>query len=329
MGKTDHARVKGLLTEAIRMLCKSSLPYKSELNIEGLLGITLDNNDVFLVNINESVVLDGRPINKVQPPKPAKRALPNLSAQNVQPAIPNATSISSLPGTRHDDFPPNEKRTRMGDEELNGQSNENEFAVESGLHNLTKEKIPTVTSLDFGDMLARFEPEEEQRINPDPQFTSDMEEQPLEDKLEQKPNINYDYGYDNKQSSQLVAAEEDDDIVVVKEELASRASQYSNTGGEQTDYTDPMASNLLTHDEYMTSYDSAGAYNTDLKQAPPVLTSSRRGRSPSRGVMRGRGRTGGGGSSGNFSPYNVKPSNALAGSSQGQPQVIIIKLINV
>ena len=53
--KTDLGRVRGLLTEAITMLCKSSLVYRAEFSIEGLLGITLDNNEVFLVNINEKV----------------------------------------------------------------------------------------------------------------------------------------------------------------------------------------------------------------------------------------------------------------------------------
>ena len=35
------------------MLCKNSLPYKHELSVQGLLGITLDKEDIFLVNIKE------------------------------------------------------------------------------------------------------------------------------------------------------------------------------------------------------------------------------------------------------------------------------------
>ncbi len=37
------------------VLCKNGLTFKSEFSIEGLLGITLDNDDIFLVNIKECV----------------------------------------------------------------------------------------------------------------------------------------------------------------------------------------------------------------------------------------------------------------------------------
>lgn len=49
----DQVRVKALLTEAITVLCKDGLRYTSQLSIEGLLGITIDRQDIFLVNINE------------------------------------------------------------------------------------------------------------------------------------------------------------------------------------------------------------------------------------------------------------------------------------
>ena len=51
----DADRVKHLLAEAISVLCKNGLSFESELCVEGLLGITLDNSDIFLVNINETV----------------------------------------------------------------------------------------------------------------------------------------------------------------------------------------------------------------------------------------------------------------------------------
>ena len=56
--RSDQLRVKCLLTEAITLLCKSGLTYVSQLSIEGLLGITLDHGDIFLVNINETVHSD-------------------------------------------------------------------------------------------------------------------------------------------------------------------------------------------------------------------------------------------------------------------------------
>ncbi len=44
-----------ILTEAITEICKTSLQYESEFMVEGLLGITLDQEEVMLVNINELV----------------------------------------------------------------------------------------------------------------------------------------------------------------------------------------------------------------------------------------------------------------------------------
>ena len=51
----DTDRVRIGLREAITLLCKTGLTFESELSIEGLLGITLDQNEVFLVNIKEVI----------------------------------------------------------------------------------------------------------------------------------------------------------------------------------------------------------------------------------------------------------------------------------
>ena len=53
--KEDQAKVKALLTEAITVLCKNGLSYRAEFSVEGLLGITLDNDEVFLISINETI----------------------------------------------------------------------------------------------------------------------------------------------------------------------------------------------------------------------------------------------------------------------------------
>lgn len=51
----DRQRVKTLLTETITLLCKNGLHFKSGFSIEALIGITLDEDDVFLVSIKETV----------------------------------------------------------------------------------------------------------------------------------------------------------------------------------------------------------------------------------------------------------------------------------
>lgn len=49
--------MKELLSETITLLCKNGLQFESEFSIEALVGITLDRNEVILLNINETVRL--------------------------------------------------------------------------------------------------------------------------------------------------------------------------------------------------------------------------------------------------------------------------------
>ena len=51
--KADQERARNLLTDTVTLLCKNGLQYQTELRVQGVLGITLDNNDVFIVHINE------------------------------------------------------------------------------------------------------------------------------------------------------------------------------------------------------------------------------------------------------------------------------------
>lgn len=51
----DQQQVKALLIETITLLCKNGLRFQDKFCIEGLIGITLDEDDIFLININETV----------------------------------------------------------------------------------------------------------------------------------------------------------------------------------------------------------------------------------------------------------------------------------
>ena len=51
--KPDQERVRNLLTDTVTLLCKNGLQYQTELRVQGVLGITLDDSDVFIVHINE------------------------------------------------------------------------------------------------------------------------------------------------------------------------------------------------------------------------------------------------------------------------------------
>lgn len=54
MKKTEQ-QVGTMLADTILALCRNTLPYNDQFNVEGLLAITLDNNEIFLVNINEKI----------------------------------------------------------------------------------------------------------------------------------------------------------------------------------------------------------------------------------------------------------------------------------
>jgi len=54
--KADHDRVRLLLQETITLLCRNGLLYESELKVEGVLGITVDKHQVFIVHLNETLV---------------------------------------------------------------------------------------------------------------------------------------------------------------------------------------------------------------------------------------------------------------------------------
>jgi len=49
----EQKRLRDLITETVTVLCQSSLNFKSKFTVEGLLGITVDDKDVLLINIHE------------------------------------------------------------------------------------------------------------------------------------------------------------------------------------------------------------------------------------------------------------------------------------
>jgi hypothetical protein len=55
MESPELVRIRELLTSSISSLCQGSINYDSEITVEGLLGITVDRKDIFLININEIV----------------------------------------------------------------------------------------------------------------------------------------------------------------------------------------------------------------------------------------------------------------------------------
>ncbi len=53
--KSDKHKIQQLLSEAITVLCKNGLNFKSHVNVEALIGITLDDDEVLLVSVRETI----------------------------------------------------------------------------------------------------------------------------------------------------------------------------------------------------------------------------------------------------------------------------------
>ncbi|ELU08277.1 hypothetical protein CAPTEDRAFT_220096 [Capitella teleta] len=51
--KAEQERVKTLLLDTVSLLCKNGLTYNTELQIQGIIGVTIDQKEVFLVHLDE------------------------------------------------------------------------------------------------------------------------------------------------------------------------------------------------------------------------------------------------------------------------------------
>ncbi len=88
--------MKTLLADSILNLCKSSLQFSSELSVEALVGVTLDKQNILLMNINKSISCDAPvSVRKEKEPQasPSKRrkkgGSPNKRKSSNNGAPPN------------------------------------------------------------------------------------------------------------------------------------------------------------------------------------------------------------------------------------------------
>ena len=54
--KGDNEDFKSWLCESVLALCRGGLAYRDEFSVEGVIGITVDHSDVFLVRIHDQDV---------------------------------------------------------------------------------------------------------------------------------------------------------------------------------------------------------------------------------------------------------------------------------
>ena len=71
--KAGQEQMKSLLADSIINLCKNSLHFSSEISVEALVGVTLDKQNILLMNINKSIYCDQVTVKKEQPDPPKRR----------------------------------------------------------------------------------------------------------------------------------------------------------------------------------------------------------------------------------------------------------------
>ncbi len=74
--KEDQEKLKALVREAVTVLSRNGLMYQREVQVEGLLGITIDNEEVFLINFNEQIHAEGDESQSGPPPPMMKPKMP-------------------------------------------------------------------------------------------------------------------------------------------------------------------------------------------------------------------------------------------------------------
>ena len=248
--KTDLGRVRGLLTEAITMLCKSSLVYRTEFSIEGLLGITLDNNEVFLININEKVqelklntvkVCEERASdvnNSPHPNSPAKR-------KRLRAASHSPSDLSELDPYQEDTDnscdPPVLTRTTPPLTFNDTNTIKREPACEGG----------PIQSVDFGDIVANYESED---------LETSYNETLVKDEHINTSNVDEADG-------------EEDDIVIVSEDragaVAPTAADLPATT-QQYDYYNEQQQFPHTQQSYLSEFNPQQNAGTSYEQWPGV-----------------------------------------------------------
>ena len=89
--KAGQEQMKSLLADSIINLCKNSLQFSSEISVEALVGVTLDKQNILLMNINKSISCDQVTVKKDQtdPPKRRKKGSSPNKRKSSTIAPPN------------------------------------------------------------------------------------------------------------------------------------------------------------------------------------------------------------------------------------------------
>lgn len=121
---SEKERFQKLITDTICMLCKSSFSTQPRITVDGLLGITLSSDEVFLVKINQTITNDYIS----SPAKSVKEEAASPNDEITPPVFP--MSKTSIFGSRRSQ-PTSKPESRI--EDVSQDDDEDEEEEEEGL----------------------------------------------------------------------------------------------------------------------------------------------------------------------------------------------------
>jgi hypothetical protein len=87
----ERSKFIGLVRDTLASLCREHLPFISSFEIDGLIGITMDKDDVFLVKFNECTT------SLMPETQPKRNTMANVRV--IEPEHDPMTQVAIIPGT--------------------------------------------------------------------------------------------------------------------------------------------------------------------------------------------------------------------------------------
>ena len=232
--KRAENQVKILLQETIIALCRNTLNSYGEVSVEGLLGVTLDNEEIFLVSINEMF----------NNPGVAKKAKKNLKRSKEANDNGSESESEHSDGDDHGDAPKKRKKKRArkkkkrtdqgsGGSGEDSDSSSNQDNNDDDLDGGTETENNTTQEDD-----RHHGNNEAHEIRPEaPSSRNTIPDDQIHSRPKKEPSDDHRHSDEDSHDLQKVSIKEecdeddDEDLVFVKEEMGDASfhqNQYSN-----------------------------------------------------------------------------------------------------
>ena len=168
----NQQQLKALLTDTITMLCKNSVTFHQEISIEGLIGITLDQKDIVLVNIKEILPSRDDSENAVRPN--ALVSIKSLKQKHEKKSV-HKTLSAEQNDESSEDF--SETGNNVHEERLNNKSRKISSTDSSASHSSDDINIKAEPTDDFESdiMIVKEEPESsDHSVTAEQDFSQDI-----------------------------------------------------------------------------------------------------------------------------------------------------------